>query len=367
MYGSYSNGLLLSLLQEKEGLTGSESEYKIMYISHPYKEIIMNIDLNDSFEEISKIEPFNSLGSYLIFGGYKKESQYFKLRLCDVHEISWNTETVLCGLNRLQELGDMTENIHPVYSEEECAADPAKKDVHVTFLPAKTEIKKKDIIILVPGGSYTDVCSVCEGYPVASRLNELGYSAFILNYRVSEEGILPKPMDDLAVAVRYLLKNAESFGLSPENYVVCGFSAGGHLTSEWGTDNHGYSSYGLPKPAAMFPIYPEVNLKQFYPQYKEGFLLSMLGKGQSEERISEYSADQHVSEKYPPCYICLCRDDDIVPPENSMLLCRALEKAGVPYHLELDEKGGHGFGDGRGTDAYGWIDRAVEYYEALKK
>ncbi|MDO5445517.1 MAG: alpha/beta hydrolase [Eubacteriales bacterium] len=326
----------------------------------------MIFDLNWKFKDIAGMEPFNSVSKYLIYGGYQQECPFMELKLSEVQkELNWNPATVIRGLERVEELGDLSENVHCVYSEEECEADPAKRDVSVTFIPAKTEKKKKDIMILVPGGAYVEVCAVCEGYPVAARLNELGYSAFILNYRVNENGILPKPIDDLAAAVRYIRDHAESFDVEPERYVVCGFSAGGHLITEWGTDNHGYMTYGLPKPAAMFPVYPEVGMDMFAPEYEEEFRLTMLGDDQSEARKREYSVNEHVSENYPPCYICLCKDDAMVPVENSLSLCRALDQAGVPYRLELDEKGGHGFGDGQGTDAAGWIDRAIEYYESL--
>ena len=33
--------------------------------------------------------------------------------------------------------------------------------------------------------------------------------------------------------------------------------------------------------------------------------------------------------------------------------------------MRMGEKGGHGFGEGRGTDAEGWIERAIEFYEKV--
>lgn len=322
---------------------------------------------NLTLDEISRFPEFASIRKYFIYAGYQKSSATMQTKLCNVDEISWNPKNILRGLERLQEAGDMTQNTYRVYSDEECASDPAKKDITLMYFPAKTVNKKKDIILLTPGGAYVEVCSVCEGFPVSARFNELGYSTFVLSYRVNEDAILPRPMDDVAAAVRFLLANAERFGLDAERYVVCGFSAGGHLTAEWGTDNHGYPSYGLPKPAALFPIYPEISLEMFFPQYEEDFLRTMVGKDPSPELKEEYSVNKHVTADYPPCYISVCRDDDIVPVENSLALCEALKAAGVPYKLDLGEKGGHGYGEGWGTDQYGWIDRAVEFYEGLEK
>lgn len=328
---------------------------------------MMEFDYDLALAEIAKTESYRAVSGYMTYSGYNSGIPDMNLTLSDFRERNLNPAMVLRGLNRIAAEKNLSDNIFRVYSEEECAADPAKRDVTVTYFPATAEEKKKDIMLLVPGGAYACVCAVCEGYPIAARLNELGYSAFILNYRVNEDGILPKPIDDLAAAVRYLLQNAERFDVDSERYTVFGFSAGGHLITEWGTDNHGYSVCGLPKPAALFPVYPEVSMELFYPEYEEEFIRTMLGDDQSEARKNEYSVDRHVSGKYPPSFVCLCKDDDIVPVENSLRLCRALEQAGVPYRLELDEKGGHGFGDGQDTDAAGWIDRAVAWYESLVK
>ena len=54
-----------------------------------------------------------------------------------------------------------------------------------------------------------------------------------------------------------------TLGANGERYIVCGFSAGGNLTALWGTKNHGYAAYGLPKPEALFPIYPVTDLHLF--------------------------------------------------------------------------------------------------------
>lgn len=326
-----------------------------------------NYDGNLTLDEISSFPEFESVKKYFIYAGYKRSSPTMLTKLNDVASVSWSAENLQRGLARLNEAGNMSDRIFPVYSDEECEADPAKKEVTLMYFPAKTEEKKKDVILLCPGGAYVEVCSVCEGFPVSARFNELGYSTFVLSYRVNEIAILPKPMEDVAAAVRYLQANAQQFDLDPKKYVVCGFSAGGHLTAEWGTDNHGYAVYDLPKPAALFPIYPEISLKMFFPQYERDFLRTMVGNRASEEVKEEYSVDKHVSAAYPPCYISVCRDDDIVPVENSFALRDALDAVGVPCKLDLGEKGGHGYGEGWGTDQYGWIDRAVAFYEELTK
>jgi hypothetical protein len=58
-------------------------------------------------------------------------------------------------------------------------------------------------LVVCAGGGYMGVCSAVEGYPVAARFNDLGYDVFLLTYRVSEKKIMPKPVDDLAAALKF--------------------------------------------------------------------------------------------------------------------------------------------------------------------
>lgn len=57
-----------------------------------------------------------------------------------------------------------------------------------------------------------------------------------------------------------------------------------------------------------------------------------------------------------------CEDDPAVPYQHSVMLQEALEKCGVPHKLKLGKVGGHGIGEGRGSDVEGWIDEAVEFW-----
>ena len=66
---------------------------------------------------------------------------------------------------------------------------------------------------------------------MAQSLSEAGFQSFVVNYRLrlytQEEGAL-----DLARAVRFVRKNAESYGIDEKDIAVMGFSAGGILAGE---------------------------------------------------------------------------------------------------------------------------------------
>lgn len=176
---------------------------------------------------------------------------------------------------------------------------------------------------------------------------------------------MPKPLEDLAAGVGFIRRNSEKFGVEPDNYIVCGFSAGGNLCALWGTEKYGYKAYDLPKPKALFPIYPAINSSLYRDDdLHKGFLTTMFGK--EYERIKEeYDVDTWVNKDYPPAYIVNCEDDDMIDYRHSVYLKEALEKNNIPVKHELGKKGGHGFGDGRATDVAGWMERAAAFEQKL--
>lgn len=224
--------------------------------------------------------------------------------------------------------------------------------------------KKHPFALLCPGGGYYMVCSFIEGKPIAKKLNEMGISVFILYYRVKKKALYPAPMDDLAQAVREIHSRAEEFQVDTEHYSVWGGSAGGHLAASFGTDNMGYLKYGLPKPGALVLSYPVVTMRKELTHAGSRDLL--LGKTPSKEQEEFASVERHVTAAYPPTYVWCGDADDVVPPENSKMLADALESAGVPVRFDIFPGVGHGIGPGAGTAAEGWVEKAVDFWNAQR-
>ena len=61
----------------------------------------------------------------------------------------------------------------------------------------------------------------------------------------------------------------------------------------------------------------------------------------------------------------LSAGDELVSPENSRMLAKALDQAGIPCRLEIGPTGGHGFADGTGMCMEGWPERAMDWFEQL--
>ena len=220
--------------------------------------------------------------------------------------------------------------------------------------------KKHPFALVCPGGGYAMVCSFIEGKPIAKLLNEKGISVFILYYRVKKKALYPAPMDDLARAVKEIHDRAAEYNVDTTNYSIWGGSAGGHLTASFGTDNMGYQKYHLPKPGALVLSYPVISMSKKLTHM--GSHDCLLGKDADEKKEWFASVEQHVTADYPPTYIWCGDADDVVSPENTKYMVKALKETGIPVEYDIFPGVGHGIGPGTGTSAQGWVDKAVEFW-----
>lgn len=103
---------------------------------------------------------------------------------------------------------------------------------YVTAIPVREGVKPKGAVVLMAGGAYQFRGNYTDSLPTAAALRELGFQTFIVDYRLSpytqEEGAL-----DVARAVRFVRKNAEVYGIDPDDIAVMGFSAGGIQAGEF--------------------------------------------------------------------------------------------------------------------------------------
>ncbi len=222
--------------------------------------------------------------------------------------------------------------------------------------------KSRRFGLVLAGGGYRFVCSASEGFPVAARLNELGYDAFVLNYRCGEGYSAPAPLEDLTAALRFILANRETFGVDAEGYAVIGFSAGAHLTATLGTEHLGYPARSLPKPGMIGLAYPVITMGDL-SHYGSREALFGEEKKDDPEMIETYSIEKHVTSAYPPVFLWQCSRDSLVPIENSRMMAQALKENGVPFIYETYDSDVHGWGFAIGEAAEGWVDRAVDFWE----
>lgn len=260
---------------------------------------------------------------------------------------SWSSGSIAKGL---QHLTDRCQNGPVFYRYQEDSS---------TGIAAFTLPQKRKCVIICPGGGYTNVCSIAEGYPIAEALNRMGYAACIVHYHTHKEASAPNPMDDLARAIRFIMDHAEELNIDMEDYALMGFSAGGHLAASFGTEALGFSHYGLPAPKCMILGYPVITMGVYA---HEGSRDMLLGKEADPALRDRYSVQQQVTAAYPPTFIWQCEADATVPIQNSRLMVQALAAAGVAHHYEVFPGDAHGWGLGEGTAAEGWLERAIRMW-----
>ena len=298
-----------------------------------------------------------------------KEEPLWDKTLTQIRTEHFFTSDIGRGMVRLYQAAETGAWYYPLYTEKECAQEPARKDTNIVWFPSDDRAAdSRPFILLVPGGGFVNVWNLTEGWPIAEQFNRCGYHAFILTYQVGEEagnGLLQKNMEDFARALQLIREKREHFHVQAERYITCGFSAGGYLICLWNT-KMGYPAFELPRPQASFPVYPVVSMKNDGEEADPGEALWLFGCPHEEAMQKEYEIPEHT-ETFPPCAIFLAAGDELVDPENSKMLDRALKALSIPSRLEIGPDGGHGFADGSGMCMAGWTERAVKWFESLQR
>jgi acetyl esterase/lipase len=240
-------------------------------------------------------------------------------------------------------------------------AHKQKKSELTVFLPEKPNGVS---IIICPGGSYCYLGMNHEGYEVAKKLTEHGFTAFVLRYRVGMNAARhPDMIQDLQRAIQLVRENAKHYQIEEEKVGLMGFSAGGHLTGTAAVyyEENFLESTGIVPQVSLMPcftvmVYPVVTMRNPYAHKKSR--KSLLGKDPSEALLHKMSLEENVHHTMPPLMILQAKDDKVVDYRNSVILAQYLTKISANHKFMLYETGGHGFGalPKAGTDFYRWFD-----------
>lgn len=227
-------------------------------------------------------------------------------------------------------------------------------------------------MIVCPGGGYSFLSDVYEGYNYALWLNELGISAFVLKYRLGSNGYHhPIQMWDAQRAIRYVRANSNDWNLDPARVGIIGASAGGHLAAT--TMVH----FDDGDPGALDPVervscrpdvgvlcYPVITMSS--PYVHDGSKSNLMGDAATNSVLVDYlSCEKQVSSSTPPAFVFHNVPDNKVPYQNSTMFADALASNSVPHELYLHPTGGHGVWHGLGAgpgdmaNYHQWTDEAA--------
>ena len=106
-------------------------------------------------------------------------------------------ETVASGLNRMiDEAASGKPVFYRFYSDAQTQQQPGKHKTGLFFLRGRPGAP---FAVIAPGGGFSYVGSVHEGFPYAAAISSKGYNAFVLKYRVGSGGTAAT--EDMAAAV----------------------------------------------------------------------------------------------------------------------------------------------------------------------
>jgi acetyl esterase/lipase len=231
------------------------------------------------------------------------------------------------------------------------AKGQADEDIPTLTYYAPKRPKNGTAVVVCPGGGYRNLAMDHEGVQIATWLNSLGVSAFVLKYRLGPKYHHPAQMNDVQQAIRTVRSRAGEYGVMPDKIGVWGFSAGGHLASTAST----HIAPGVPdaadpiervssRPDFAVLTYPVISFTTEYVH--KGSRLNLLGENPGEADMRLMSNELQVTKETPPTFLVHSSQDTGVPAENSILYYLALRKVGVPAEMHIYEKGPHGFGLG---------------------
>jgi acetyl esterase/lipase len=227
-------------------------------------------------------------------------------------------------------------------------------DPTITIYPAPKEKAHGGAVLVCPGGAYHILALDLEGTEVCERLNEMGFTAVLLKYRVPRRQGIEKhaaPLQDAQRAMGLIRQHASEWSIDEERIGVLGFSAGGHLAAalSTGPEERTYEKIDAADSLSARPNFSVL----IYP----GYLVD-------EKDKTKIASELVITKDTPQAFIAMTADDP-VKVENALVYAAALQKEKVPFELHIYPTGGHGYGL-RKTDVpvTTWPDRLQDWFQA---
>jgi len=237
-----------------------------------------------------------------------------------------NPAVVVSALNRMIDEAAAGRTVFlDFYTDAEKATEPSRRNTGLFFFRGKPNAP---FAVIAPGGGFAYVGSVHEGFPYAEEISRRGLNAFVLKYRAGQGGRIAT--EDLAAALTFIFRNADSLGVTTADYSLWGSSAGARMAASVGS--HGAARFGgasLTRPSAVVLL---------------------------------YTGHSDLAPPEPPTFVAVGETDGIAPPAVMERRVAALRRAGTEVEYHTYPGVGHGFGLGVGTSAASWIADALRFW-----
>jgi acetyl esterase/lipase len=312
----------------------TESEYGVKIRKKQMSETDKTIYIND-FTTISDIlnNPlFEGFGQF-IFPIKNIPDFDMNTRLYDIKKLlpyhnkkSINTNTTINVIKyMLDEVNNGRKIFYDFYTDHHKCDDSGKISTGLFFFRGK---KNAPFAVICAGGGNNYVGSIHGSFPIALELSKKGYNAFAIEYRLGEK---QKAIEDLTAAISYIFKNSETLEISTNNYSIWGGSAGARMADAAGSGLLDFEGVVIPLPSMVVIAY----------------------------------TGSFGTLNYPPTFAFVSEDDSFYSIMDQSV--KKMRNAGIDVEFHKYKKAGHGFALGIGTEAEGWINNAVLFWEKHMK
>ncbi|MFB9678066.1 alpha/beta hydrolase [Streptosporangium vulgare] len=204
----------------------------------------------------------------------------------------------------------------------------------------QTDELKRPGVFLIHGGWWSsgDKKYMTE---ISRSYAEQGYVVFNINYRLSTDASWPAQRTDTLDAIATARRHAALWSFDPNNYVVVGFSAGGHLAGAAGTYKN-----GLPGLRGVVGISPVISPLTAYTEGTDTFDLEKRKLRESAIKLAggceptgkcarvwaSMEVPWHASRGDAPMLV-VHSEDEFVSAEHGKQLKEHLRQVGVPVTI----------------------------------
>jgi len=195
------------------------------------------------------------------------------------------------------------------------------------------------VLLQIPGGAWTVNGRRPQGYPLMSRMAELGWVCVSIDYSKSPRKSWPAHIIDVKRALAWVRENIADYGGDPDFITVTGGSAGGHLASLIAlTANDprlqpGFEDVDTTVQAAA-PFYGVYDLTDAGKMHE--MMMPFLELFVMKERYTDNpelfelaSPISHVHRDAPPFFVLHGESDSVIPTVQARAFCDALREAGA--------------------------------------
>lgn len=237
------------------------------------------------------------------------------------------------------------------------------KPLHMQIMmPITRNLKEVKVqypcVVYIQGSAWKEQ-NVLAKIGLLSRLSEKGYVIAIAEYRHSGIAKFPAQAEDARNAIRFMKKNAETYGVDVDNIFIAGDSSGGHTAlfagiikddDEMSNLYHGITAdvkgivsfYG--SSSVMLEDGMPSTLNHHMPDSPEGMEMGCVDLRKEKDLCKKLSVECNINEdtNIAPVLMFHGTKDRVINTRVSILVYQRLKELGKKAELYLIKGGDHG-------------------------